>query len=371
MIDFIIMERNTGNENLNYNIRFNNSLVNLVGNSMIVYKQTKQGHFPYDIKEKKDYSFYFIFIWALGLFLAFLNSWDGDPTIYFVYAKNLLNGNGLVFNLGYPSASFSSPLWLIIVTSCFVNPLFVKIGSFLILTISLYLIYKYKGIVHSGLALYLSCVPVFHGYETVLIVLATGLLFADYKQTAFIILTFTRPEAILLFPLFYFIFQIKWTSAIPVLIYYFLIFLYSGVPDSFISRTQDGLHWFGIRYALIFLPFILLYLNNFIQNHGWARYGFVAILLIGSLLKIPKEPMDFEFVTYKEVAEMLPKNSILYTTEIQTRFWNDSLFVVSKDGLLKDYKKPTHYLRMINDTLDAGILIKKYKHSTINGLYKL
>jgi len=357
-------------KNINYNIPFNNSLVNLVGEFMIEYKQTKQGHFPYDIKEKKDYSFYFIFIWALGLFLAFLNSWDGDPTIYFVYAKNLLGGNGLVFNLGYPSASFSSPLWLIIVTSCFVNPLFVKIGSFLILTISLYLIYKYKGIVHSGLALYLSCVPVFHGYETVLIVLATGLLFADYKQTAFIILTFTRPEAILLFPLFYFIFQIKWTSTIPILIYYSLIFLYSGVPDSFISRTQDGLHWFGIRYALIFLPFILLYLNNFIQNYGWVRYAFLFIFMLASLLKIPKDPMSFEFVTYKGVAEMLPKNSILYTTEIQTRFWDDSLFVVSKDGLLKDYKKPTHYLRTINDTLNFGTLITKTNYSTIQGLYE-
>jgi hypothetical protein len=142
------------------------------------------------------------------------------------------------------------------------------------------------------------------------------------------------------------------------------------MPNSFIARSQDGLHWFGIRYVLIFLPFMLLYLNNFIQNHGWVRYAFILVFILASLLKIPKDPMSFNFVTYKEVAESL-KNDVLYTTEIQTRFWNDSLFVVSKDKLLSDYKPPTYYLKTYNDTLSLGILASNPQYNTIEGLYKI
>ena len=314
----------------------------------------------------------FIGSWVLIMFMLMFNTWNGDPTIYFVYAKNLLNGHGLVFNIGYPSASFSSPLWLLMVTSCGADPVIVKILMLIIFTSGVMLITKSKGIVAGALTVYLSFIYCFTGYETSLIILGTGLLLNKHGWIGYCILTLTRPEAIILFPLFEILFKVKWTAMIPSIVYYTAIIIYAGIPESFIARAGNAPYWVEMRYIIIALPFILWLMEKLIQQNGWRQYVLVSLLVMGTFLKLPKINESFNSWTYRDIAPYVGKNDVLYTTEIQIKYWlNDSAMVVSKDGLLKDYRQPTMYLRSIYDTLQSGIFIKKPNNHLMMGLYSL
>ena len=315
----------------------------------------------------------FLILWMLVLFIFLFNKWIGDPTIYFVYAKNLLAGHGLCFNIGYPSASFSSPLWLLIVAACQCNPIAVKIVSFLIFTVGIILINERKGLVIASIVVYLSFRYCFLCYETPLIILATGLFLAKREWEATLIFTLARPEAILLVLIVAIIHKVKWTAVIPAVNYYILIFIYCGIPASFVARAGGG-WWVEMRYALILLPVLIPFIEEMIDAERWREYAFIAVFVMASSLKLVFNSYSFDVVTLRDVASYVKADDILLTPEIQIKYWlPDGAVVRSTDGLLKEEPKPiTLFLRTNNDPPAIGLeRIVSTQRSDCDALYRM
>lgn len=134
----------------------------------------------------------FAYVIISGMIL--INSYHGDPSIYFIYARNIAHLDFFSYNSGEFSSGATSPLWAIILSPAFLLPnstLVVKIYCLILTLISFSLAYKaFVNVSGSklgsafGLAflLYYSLLPSLMCYETPLtIILLSCLLIINKK----------------------------------------------------------------------------------------------------------------------------------------------------------------------------------------------
>ena len=134
----------------------------------------------------------FAFVIIAGLIL--INSYHGDPSIYFIYAKNIARHDFFSYNPGEFSSGATSPLWAIILSPAFLFPnavMIVKIYCLILTLLSIFIAYKsFLYISNSklgsafGLAflLYYALFPSLMCYETPLtLILLSCLLIINKK----------------------------------------------------------------------------------------------------------------------------------------------------------------------------------------------
>ncbi|HRT67162.1 MAG TPA: hypothetical protein P5216_00305 [Bacteroidota bacterium] len=134
----------------------------------------------------------FAYVLIAGLIL--INSYQGDPSIYFIYAKNIAHLDFFSYNPGEFSSGATSPLWAIILAPPFLfsnATLLVKIYCLLLTLLACYIAYKSFLYVSNsklgsafGLAflLYYALLPSLMCYETPLtIILISWLLIINKK----------------------------------------------------------------------------------------------------------------------------------------------------------------------------------------------
>jgi len=134
----------------------------------------------------------FAFVVISGLLL--INSFHGDPSIYFIYARNIANLDFFSYNPGEFSSGSTSPLWAIILSPSFLLPnsiLIIKIFC-LILTIFAFFIAYRAAINITGSKLgstfglifliYYALIPCLLCYETPLTIILLSILLVINKK---------------------------------------------------------------------------------------------------------------------------------------------------------------------------------------------
>jgi len=134
----------------------------------------------------------FAFVVISGLLL--INSFHGDPSIYFIYARNIANLDFFSYNPGEFSSGSTSPLWAIILSPSFLLPnsiLIIKIFC-LILTIFAFFIAYRAAINITGSKLgstlglifliYYALIPCLLCYETPLTIILLSILLIINKK---------------------------------------------------------------------------------------------------------------------------------------------------------------------------------------------
>ncbi len=253
----------------------------------------------------------------IGIYQTWILRWlCDDAFISFVYARNLSDGLGLVFQTGEYVEGFSNFLWTLII-SFFIflkfSPLdtSITIGIFFYLLLLFYFYRTERKLrPYSNLPLFLIhfCL-FFHGWvfatsglETMMFTcfLSIGLIRWSEKETnvGYILLlaALTRPEGIL----FLFLYTISdwhkfksWKKLIPLLVYmFFLIFRYfyygDLLPNTFYAKADKPAYFIQGFYYLLFLlrtyplyGFILIYaiyLNLFQIFKGPNKLLSIAVL---------------------------------------------------------------------------------------------
>ncbi|HOV92554.1 MAG TPA: hypothetical protein PLC04_05715 [Candidatus Kapabacteria bacterium] len=167
----------------------------------------------------------FAYIVIAGLIL--INSYQGDPSIYFIYAKNIAHFDFFSYNPGEFSSGATSPLWALILAPPFLfsnATLLVKIYCLLLTLLSFYIAYKsflYASNSKLGSAfglaflLYYALLPSLMCYETPLtIILISWLLIVNKK----IILGNKKPGVLILLCILWALIPLARPDAIAIII---------------------------------------------------------------------------------------------------------------------------------------------------------
>ncbi len=161
--------------------------------------------------------YYVVFTIVLLAGILLLNSYLGDPSIYYIFSKNISNGEFLTYNTGEFSSGATSPLWAILLSIPFFfsnNVVFAKVFSLIVtLTTHLFLVYSLKRISKSTLFIlllysivsYYTLIFGIMSYEVSLLLLAIPLLIIGviednkkYIFISFMLLPLIRPDAIVI-----------------------------------------------------------------------------------------------------------------------------------------------------------------------------
>lgn len=162
-----------------------------------------------------EYIIVFTLVAISGILL--MNSYLGDPSIYYIFSKNISNGEFLSYNSGEFSSGATSPLWAIMLSIPFLfskNVIYAKIFTlFITLATHTYLIYCLKKLNKSTLfVLFLYSIISYYtlifgimSYEINLLVLfipllALGVINGNKKSIfiSFLFLPLIRPDSIVI-----------------------------------------------------------------------------------------------------------------------------------------------------------------------------
>lgn len=166
------------------------------------------------IIKKISIEYYLVFVLVLLTGALLINSYMGDPSIYYIFSKNLSNGEFLTYNKGEFSSGATSPLWAILLSVPFFfskNVIYAKIFSLIItLTAHIYLIYWLKSLIKSKLFVlvlysiisYYTLIFGIMSYEISLLLFAIPLLVIgvinekkSYIFISFLLLPLIRPDS--------------------------------------------------------------------------------------------------------------------------------------------------------------------------------
>ncbi|PKL80014.1 MAG: hypothetical protein CVV25_06060 [Ignavibacteriae bacterium HGW-Ignavibacteriae-4] len=161
--------------------------------------------------------YYLVFALVLLTGVLLLNSYLGDPSIYYIFSKNISKGEFLTYNSGEFSSGATSPLWAILLSIPFFiskNIVYAKVFSFIITLVShLYLIYCLKKINKSTILVlllysiisYYTLIFGLMSYEISLLLFAVPLLVLGVIEgnkkhifLSFMLLPLIRPDSIVL-----------------------------------------------------------------------------------------------------------------------------------------------------------------------------
>ncbi|MFN3194985.1 MAG: hypothetical protein ACE364_03445 [Chlorobiota bacterium] len=224
-----------------------------------------------------------ILILIIGIFLA--DDYLGDPSIYYIYSKNIAEGFFLNFNKGEFSSGATSPLWALILSIPFLfstKVIYAKIFSILVAILShiffLYFLNRYSKLIVFNLALfctvsYYTLINGIMSYETSLLLIFIPLMIDSIlknKRLLFFIsiclLPLVRPDALVISIMGFGVFIISENeknksliyfilSLLPFIIYisysYFLTGTYSSSSycRSF-ALAEEANSIFGFKYSL-------------------------------------------------------------------------------------------------------------------------
>lgn len=161
--------------------------------------------------------YYIVSIVVILAGILLINSYLGDPSIYYIFSKNISNGGILTYNTKEFSSGATSPLWAILLSIPFFiseNVVFAKVFSLIVTLIShLFLVYTLKRINKSTLIILLlyflvSYYTLIYGimsYEISLLLFAIPLLVMGVNEDkkiyifiSFMLLPLIRPDAFVL-----------------------------------------------------------------------------------------------------------------------------------------------------------------------------
>ena len=249
---------------------------------------------------------YLILAFVLSCGILLINTFHGDPIIYLIYARNMVEGELLAFNPGQFSSGATSPLWGSILSVGFLTShgvLLAKLISLIATMIAVYVCYRtllaisksrLGSVSGAALTAYLLALPGLLMYESSLIVILIYLLilksyriFSEQKASRSLAATcviwalipITRPDAIMIVIIhflvltYYFYKQRRMdiirrlpllllVSSVPALIYYGYSFSHSGIfSTSAICRAfsirENAASLGGFSYSLEALRFFL------------------------------------------------------------------------------------------------------------------
>lgn len=224
-----------------------------------------------------------ILILIIGIFLE--DDYLGDPSIYYIYSKNIAEGFFLNFNKGEFSSGATSPLWAIILSIPFLfstKVIYAKIFSLLVAIVShiffLHYLNRYSKLIVFNLALfctvsYYTLINGIMSYETSLLLILIPLMIDSIlknKRLLFFVsiclLPLVRPDALVIsifgFGVYFLSNREKqvslmyfFISLLPFIIYisysYFLTGTYSSSSycRSF-ALAEEANSIFGFKYSL-------------------------------------------------------------------------------------------------------------------------
>lgn len=325
------------------------------------------------------------------------DTFHGDPTIYFIYSRNIRDGDFFAFNPGVFSSGSTSPLWAIILSFGFLFPEGILAGKIIacLFTCTALLVYYLTlkkifdfpiGIsLTTGVLCYYLFLPGLMVYETPLMVILVNfliflnyLIFSKHDFRYFwylgIVWTFiplARPEGFLLvvlnFLLLLFTFRnskkqvlqstlLFLLSSIPSLIYFGYSYLQTGTfSTSSYCRTfalkempfsLDNLE----RYFIPLLPFglgIIVFILKRVFQRNIYPVLFLSLPLILMIMSLSiqrakfeeQRGLTFDVIVEKDVIEFLNTIALPDVTvlayEVQDRYYlRNDLFLLSLDGIV-------------------------------------
>jgi len=331
-----------------------------------------------------------ILIFLTGLFDSISKSWTGDDTfISFRYAKNFVEGKGLVYNLGEQVEGYTNFLWTILIALGmklnidpikFTNVLGIIAFALTILTF-IYISWRLLGARgHLGVFLPLTalCLLVHHDFKvfatggletsffTFLLTLGfAGLIFSKNKNhfllSGFILVLamMTRPDGII-FYLFSVVFLVLTASPTPKRWLYFLIplivvyipyyifrFLYYHYPfpNTYYARSAY-LPWWnqGLNYAILYFKSYYVFLLL-------PAWGVISIIKTKpSLKKITNLPLPFN-----------PLQNAVFLSVLFSLIYSLYVIRVGGDFMFARFFIPiTPFLYFLMEVFACRILDKKY-----------
>jgi arabinofuranosyltransferase len=364
-----------------------------------------------------------ILLLLMGVFVIHAINIDfiqDDSFISYRYAKNLINGHGLVFNPGERVEGYTNFLWIILLS------LFARAGLDMLVVsrvlgvafgaISLFMVYKISSLFFPKkdwiFAFFTPLLLVFNsalaywsisGMETslflMLVLLTIYLYFHDQRLVVLfcVLATLTRPEGVLVFAIILFhklfikkdglINCLSYLGGFILLLLPFLIFkiFYYGeiLPNTFYAKTGFGWEYIqsGLDYFWLFLKHYglwgILYLLPIVFYKSWGQkfkllflftcvYTLYVILIGGDALKVhrfflPVMPWLFLFLSMG-----LGKLAHLLIWQ-KARFAVTGLYVVFIAAVF--FVLPKSYIREAK-TAENGLLIKmRFWAETLNRHY--
>lgn len=323
-------------------------------------------------RKKKEKS-HFLLLGGLGIVLVilllhiFYFNFDhpiDDAYISFRYAKNLILGNGLVYNPGEHVEGYTNLLWVLLAAPfiflgfdpAHISQIFSIILSCLTVFILFFIAKRFTGIIGAfATSLFLVFNSSFviwttGGLETslfsLLIVLFLFLLFKEKFFLSGFVLSLaylTRPEGIICFgvALFFLLFKKNYKGAFSLLLPFILIFFlhltfrffyYNDIlPNTFYAKVvpsnlsyQQGISytkWFLKTNFGIFSIFFLFFLFNYIKVF-WALYLLVSLFLFSFYITFVGGD---SFPCFRFYAPLIPLFSLLIGASFK-----ESLYTLKK-----------------------------------------
>lgn len=213
---------------------------------------------------------------AVSAVLLF-DAWEGDSAIGMIFANNIADGRGLVFNKAFSSA-VTSPLWPFILSVGFLTSEPLVVAK--LISIGLLVAFIFINRMWTGATIYFITKPALMGFETALFFVVCALLYIGIERdnkpviySCWTLLPLCRPEGIVLLLLSLFI-----TKDMKSLSFLLLYFGYLGycivktglLPYSIIERAEIG--YISHRYFFFLIPIIAYILTNIWHNLP-ARHG--------------------------------------------------------------------------------------------------
>jgi hypothetical protein len=283
----------------------------------------------------------FIFI----MFLSYLDWWQGDPAIYHIYAKNIYEGKGLVFNNTF-STGATSPLWAVIMSAgyFFSNP--VIISKIFIAVLLGWFVFLFKDFTFfTSAILFFITKPAMLGYEIALFFFLIGLAWY-YREERFLpfilmLIPFGRPEGVLIVLFFVWHRKNYWLllSLVPFVMYSGISYLLTNtLSNSAAGRVQYLLQegdLFSRRYWFWLLPMIVILTERYHKIITSRRIAYLGLLLLlipvyDSFSKIHQ--LTFDTVTQKGIENYIKDNGRIFTLEAPIKYRVDNE-VITMDGI--------------------------------------
>lgn len=281
-------------------------------------------------KLKIQLSYFLVTIFVLVVGFILLNDYLGDPSIYYIYSKNISEGYFLNFNKGEFSSGATSPLWATLLSIPFLfssNVIYAKMFSlFIALAAHLFLFHRlneHSKLLSLNISLffvvsYYTLINGLMSYETSLLLIFIPILVDSISKKNSIkfylsasVLPLIRPDAMVLSLLG---FVIYWSmnkysiknlayfalSLLPFILYISYSYIFTGTYSSSsycrsFALAENASTLLGFKFSLstiisfISFPAVILLLLNFrkpIRNiDTFTLLCFIIYLIVFSFIK--------------------------------------------------------------------------------------